>query len=360
MAEQGNGRGTEARGTSEDAELDRLVARSLAASERGGRPSAPVAPARSIWPWLLLVALAALLIGLIASPWAEQRVRGAMPEALQGEPLPGLSAAEAERMRALNDRLDALEARSTQADAKPDDSAAPAAAATDARIAALEAMLNRLAEADSNAARRIDGIVAGMAASSGESQLLVEQVRELLLLTAVRRMVDSGRMLGPLMGAVERRFALADPEAVAALSAWNSAPVTRQSLAARLELKAAAPLAPSGWWDRMRNRLTGLVEVRESQLPVTEVAAKARAALLTNDLDGAIRTLAPAATTTESRLWLQDARRLAAADMALLRLEQGMTTAIAAAALPVAPAAAPALAAPAGKALPASPNSAAN
>lgn len=357
MADDGTGTRTagDTGVTPNEAALDLLVARSLAASERGSRDAVqPLAPARSPWLWIALAIVLALLLGMLANPWFERQLRGVMPDALQDQ-LPKAQLADEERIRAMQARIDALEAGALARPAPPEPGAAAPSAApgpeavdrpapSDARLAAVEAALDRLAAADVGTAERLDRLAADLAAATGGSRQLIDGVRELLLLSATRRLFDSGRTLGPLVPALEQRFALADPDAVAALSAWNSAPVTRQSLATRLAARADEAAPADGWWARVGARLASLVAVRPPDAVPARSLAQARAALSAGDLDAARAEMAAAPATIEGKSWLADARRLADAEIALARLEQAAASSVAtvATAPPQSPSPAPA------------------
>jgi hypothetical protein len=203
-------------------------------------------------------------------------------------------------------------------------------AATDARIATMEAGTARLQSADQALAARVDGLATAVATLSGEGRATVAQAQDLLLLAAVRRRFETGRPLGALEGPLEARIAPRDAAAATAIRAWNAAPVTPRSLAARLPAAAlATPDQPDSWWDAMRSRLSGLVEVRAvADRTAADVAAQARAALARGDVGAAVALMARQQDTPERRAWLADARRWLEAVRALDRLEEGLLAAI--------------------------------
>lgn len=312
-------------------DLDRLVARSLAASERGGRGAVPPpAHSRGAWPWILAALLVALLFGMLANPWLERRVRGVLPTEWQ-EPAPSPAAAD---LGSVQDRLAVLEADRTRPELNAADSAmagseAKAAAADpsagiEGRLLALESAAARLQASDAAAAERLDRLVADVAAVSGGSTAQREQVRTLLLAESARQLFDRGRSLEPLLPSIRARFGMLDSDGVAALVAWSGAPVTRQSLAARLEPteRPDADVPADGWWSALKLRLMGLVQVRAAgSVPELTALSAARNALMAGNLELAIAQLSAAPTNPERIALASDARRLLAAEQALDRME---------------------------------------
>jgi hypothetical protein len=301
-----------------DEQLDRLAARSLAASERSqGGP--PPAPKRSILPWLLTTAAVAFALGLIANPWFESAVRSRLPAQFQH---PSVVADPA-----VTGRVDALEARVAQLESKPATvTAMPAPDELAARLTDLEADAMRLAAADLGAAARMEQL-ASAASSSAAGQ---GEVKALFLLSAARRFVEAGRPFGALERMVTAGFSARDPVATEALAAWSAAPHSRGSLKARLHgpVPAASVALPqqAGWWDRLVARLSGVVQVRgeEAQAADSETRDKALDALAAGDLARAIAIFDMAPPSRARDLWLADARRLLAAEQALDSLETAL------------------------------------
>lgn len=320
-------RSTEPRSGMDEAELDRLVERSLAATSQGNPPPAPP-PRRRSWGWITAAIIGALLVGTLASPWVEQRLRALLPGDPLPEPAPVVIAAEPPSVDAAMGEFDArvqsleasLAALATNAPTHGDSAGT---AALEARIAALEAVINRYTASQGAVDQRLDAMTQAIATLSGGGEARAQRVEGFLLLTTVRRLMAAGRPLGPLLGPLGQRSALAEPEAVEALRAWSEAPVTRQSLTTRLDMPPADP-APSGnWLSRLSNRLGGLFDVRDARnAPRNAATQAARTAMEADALDAAIRAMAAQPPNADVNAWLVDARRLAAAESALERLDQ--------------------------------------
>jgi hypothetical protein len=216
----------------------------------------------------------------------------------------------------------------------------PADASTDARIATMEAGTARLQSADQALAERVDRLAITVAALSGEQLAAETQARDLLLLAAIRRRFESGRSLGALEASVESRIAPRDPGAAAAILAWNAAPVTPRSLAVRLPTptEPAARGRPDGWWEALRGRLSGLVDVRPvAGRTAADGEAAIAAALARGDPAAAIERVARLPSSPERRAWLDDAERWVAAARALDRLEEALLTAMPPSVAPASP-----------------------
>jgi len=302
--------------------LDRLAARSLAAAERSARP-VPAPAKRSLLPWIITTGAVAFSIGMIANPWFEANVRTKLPVQLQRNgPLEGSA-----QMQELEGRVRALEA-SKEAGikglAQPVDTISLGLAA---RIAAVEAASQKLANEDANVGSRVDRLASDLAANADASVSGQVAVRELLLLSAARRLVETGKPLGILEAPVVQSLGLRDRSATDALVAWSKAPIDREGLQDRLEEPVAAPVAPpvvgGSWWDRLLGRLSGVVQVREADTPgaAMEVREAAVAALKSGDLTRAIAAMELAQVSEVRDRWLADAQRLLAAEDALDRLE---------------------------------------
>ena len=340
-------------------DLDRLAARSLAARQSAATPP----QRRAIWPWLLVAALLAFVIGMLGSPWFEREVRSQLPPPLRDQPL-SQSDPRFDGLEARVARLEAAQARppSSGQPALPGAVAAPAPAdpAFDARLAALEAQAQALQGSSAATATRIEQLAADIARTSGEAAAGDRQVRDLFLLSVARRMLDGGRALTVLEPALAARFRPADDAAVDALAAWSTVPQTRDSLAGRLEAMQAAGSVPvaddRSLWQRLRDRLSGLVTVRTEQasgLPADAAALpEAIAALKDDDLPRAIRRMQAAPPSEQRDTWLKDAQARLEAELAMERLESrligDMSVALSApVAPPPAPVNAPPVAAPA-------------
>lgn len=284
-------------------------------------PHDPAPTRRRIWPWLISGGLAVFLIGLIGSPWFEARVRSQLPAALQ--------AGDAQRTEA---ELAALSARVARLESQPSGQSAAGSAAqpAEARIAALEAALaarNSGTEALGSSLTALDQQVNQLeaAVSAGDSQL-----RALFLLAVTRRMLEAGRPLTPIAPQLEAGFRAGDPAAVDALLAWSREPQTPATLKARLpELSQAAARATAapetGWWERLKAKLSGLVTVRsETGTAAPDLAQAVRAAhqaVADGDLQRAVAALESGPRVPAVLQWTHDARLWLDAEAALSRLD---------------------------------------
>ena len=296
-------------------ELDRLAARSLAAREAESKRR----PGRPVWPWVISAALLAFALGMIGSPWFEREARSHMPVELRSESLP----APDPRVDGLVERIERLEsAAPPPALPATSQAQAPAVDALDDRVAAMESRAGTLAAA-------VEALAAEQARSSNALALEDSRLKDLFLLALARRMLEAGRPLTSLEPALEARYRQSEPAALDALLAWSRAPQSRHTLKLGLDALngevAAHKPAEKGWWDRLKERLGGLVTVRESggSRPVDHQAqmAKAEDAMAAGDVTLAIAALQPLPQTQGIRQWTADARLLQAADAALSRLE---------------------------------------
>lgn len=202
----------------------------------------------------------------------------------------------------------------------------PAAAAepVDQRLARLEQMDEALARQLSELSRTVE-----LANGSGVSAATAVRAHEALLLGVVRRRLDRGMPLGPAEAPLARQFALREPEAVTALLAWARAPVGMSTLRTRLAEIAAGPdfagagEVEDGWAVQVRRWFGSLVEVRRApgESAARSAIPDAREALAERDLARAITLMERAPAGPRITDWLADARRLAAAEAALDRLE---------------------------------------
>jgi hypothetical protein len=327
-------------------DLDRLAARSLSAR----KAKAPAQRTRSVWPWFFVALLVALVLGMIASPWFERELRQQLPEALQADH----SVAADPRMEDLAARVARLEARPAGALPVLPGAAGDMAPVT-GRIAALEAQAAAFQTSDATVSARLEQLAADLQRTSGVAEAGDRQVRDLFMVSVARRMVESGRPLGPVLSALSARFSGQDAAAVDSLELWSSVPQTRASLSARLETMDETVVTSKqaegpGFWDRLMSRISGLVTVREqSGEPVAaDVLLGAREAMAGGDVALAASRLQRAPPSSVRDQWLSDARALLAAEAALDRLEMTLLDAASADAAALASAIVPpAVAAPA-------------
>jgi len=314
-------------------DLDRMAARSLSSPRSKAQPRQGQ-KARSIWPWMIGAGLLLLIMGMIGSPWFERQIRGQLPEALQ-----------AEQPIAQDPRVDALLARVERLEAQPSAGlVAPAAGQPEnmvpifGRLAALEAQAAAFQSSDASMVARLEQLAMDLQRTSGNAEAGDRQVRDLFLVSVARRMVESGRPLGPVQSALSARFSAQDAAAIDSLERWSNVPQTRESLGARLETLGDAIVAPThadapGFWGRLMARMSGLVTVRDGTVAgpaQTDALAAARDALAGDDIALAATRLQAAPPSAMRDQWIADARALLAAEMALDRLETMLLDAAAA------------------------------
>jgi hypothetical protein len=181
------------------------------------------------------------------------------------------------------------------------------------RISQLEQRLARLdlrAEAASGNAARAEG---------------------LLIAFAARRALDRGTPLGYLEDQLRLRFADGHPNAVTTVIAAARDPVTVDGLVARLDglhTTLAGGPADEGTWAWLRRELGQLAVIRREDTPspaAEQRLERARMFLQTGRIDAAIAEVERLPNAASAADWLNDARRVYAAQQALDLLE---TTAI--------------------------------
>jgi hypothetical protein len=308
--------------TSHYDELDRLAARSMAAREaaaadangsRGG--------GRTRWPWFVAGLFAAFAIGLVGSPIFERELRGNLPPQLQSDQ----PTAADPRVEALVERVSRLEAATASPRPVP---VVPSDAADLAlRLQSVETRAIAAETNDVNLLARLEVLAAEVARTSTAVVQTDARTRDLFLLAVARRMLDAGRPLTPIEGALDSRFRNQDAAALEALSAWSSAPQTQRTLRDRLGgLEALPEPAETGnWWERLKARISGLVTVRGE--PTDAVAdnrvlmSQALAAMEAGDVGLAVSSLEQGRWPAAVQQWVLDARILLLAQEALGRLE---------------------------------------
>ncbi len=267
------------------------------------------------WPWLVSAVLSAFLLGMLASPWLESKVRGQLPASWAGdEPVDPV------RVSNIEARVGNLE---THHDIAP---AAAPDAATAARIAALEARAGNDGSMEGELLARTESLDREVRRISAELTAGDAQLRDLLLLSVVSRMVESGRPLADTGILLSQRYKTEDAAAVEALLNWSAAPQTPQTLSARLNALSADlsdPAAKPGFWERLKNSLSGLVTVQgeSDDADSASTLAAAQQAMREDDLARAIGALKRAPMDPARRQWVSDALLLSSAQDALIRLE---------------------------------------
>jgi hypothetical protein len=289
-----------------------------------------------IWrvlPWALM-----LLVGLLAALiWLRPGWLGLAPSrpivpAPAARPAPPPAPSPPSDLAARLDRLEQALASQPPSHAGPAPPLPPPQAGLPAdapgRLQALEAELRRLTEREAATSSRLAALVAELEAaglSTGGIASTTAQARDLFVLGATRRHIEQGRPLGPLEAALRQQFGLRDPSAIEALAAWSRAPISRRLLEDRLGQDNAGTsrpeTSPGSFWSRLRNQFAGLVTLRRADGPDPALRQKAEERLAAGDLEGAITLLASAPASPDTATWLEDARRLAAAESGLDRLE---------------------------------------
>ncbi len=294
----------------------------------------PARPARrNIWPWVLLGVLASFTIGVLGSPWLESTIRGHLP---LSAPIPAQTA-EDSRFDAPDapDTLDALDARLRRLETAPAAAIPGGEAELLARLEALEARAQSEGEAEAGVLANLQQLAAELQRARQAIDAGDAQVRDLFLLSLVRRMMAAGRPLDAVEPLLLERFRGRDAAAIEALAAWSRAPQTRETLAGRLpgleEGDANEAGADGNWWQRLKAGLGRLVRVHDASGPEglapAERLAAAEVALRRNDLDLAIRRVEELPRSAMARQWARDARLLATAERALDRLDTAVLTA---------------------------------
>lgn len=310
------------------ARLDRL---------RSGRVTPAPAPSRAVFSWALTAALLAFALGLIANPWFERSVRSHLPGFA-----PTLSPTVAD--------LAAIEARIAAIEARPVTRSGPAAALDPAqgeRLARVEGGLATLAATAPNVESRTDKIATDLAAltaridatAGGTAAVLdsatatAARAQAMLIADVVRRQLTVGQPLGPLEPALRRNFAGRAAPQVEAIVALGATPVTvaglRASLAALRPVitgSATPTTGARGWWETLRDGLTGVVVRAAPSATATDPAARVDRAdrdLAAGDVAGAVVEInaLPVATRGRATAWLAAANRYLAGWRALAVLD---------------------------------------
>jgi len=310
-------------------EVDRA---SLDATERlrarlSSRPAPPPPRAgRTFLPWAVAGALFVFVAGMIANPWFEARVRNKLPftAAIAAKP------ADSAEIAQLGERLARLETPAT---------AAPPPAE---RLARTEAKIETSSDQIARDAERIDRLTADLAALAATQQAdrarteaatataiaAADRAQAMLTLVLVRRAVDAGQPFGALDGALRRSFEVRYPDAVKAVAALGTAPVSLPGLRRDFNrLRPAIGARPAAdqrqsWWETLTSTISAAVS---SPAPGTPLAAPeaANAALARGDYVAAanhVRRL-PAPHPPALTAWLAAADRLRAGNQALAMLE---------------------------------------
>lgn len=189
------------------------------------------------------------------------------------------------------------------------DAVAPADTALAERVAAIDA--------------RLDAIDRRATAASGDA----DRAEALLVAFAARRALDRGQPLGFLEGLLRERFGGSDAPSVALIIASAQRPVTLMQLrdgfdALRPTLATASP--DQSWWTGLRREIGNMFVVRHagtaSNVP-SDRLARAEHALDEGQVDAAAAEIARLPGSARAADWLASARRYMLARGALDRIE---------------------------------------
>jgi hypothetical protein len=248
---------------------------------------------RSIWPILLLL-VAALLVGMGGMAWIFHRYQGVAEIIKPGEPAPAPRPPE---------RTTPLVNITPQPAPEVVDSA------VDQRIDTIE--------------RKVDDLDAHAQTAVSEAQ----RAEGLLIAFAARRAIDRGAPLGYLEGVLRVRFAKSEPQAVATVISAARQPVTIDRLRNQLDIlepQLASPPEGEGWWEGVRRELAGLIVIRKATAPSTapvDRLSRAQDDLAAGQVDAALVEVARLPGRKAAEGWIAEARRYVQARSALDRIE---------------------------------------
>ena len=312
-------------------------------------PSTP--PARPLWRRLGQAALllAGVAIGAIGGPWVQQALVDGAPAMMRDVGIGGGRLGALERQQAaLARRLDAAAA-----------SGAPGLQGE--RIARLEGRVEGLAEQQVRVQAKIDGValestrvsermddvLRQSSATSASAASDANRAQAVLLVTAVRRLLEQGRTLGAYETPLRETFGPTHSAEVEAIIALGRAPVTLGQLRLGLaKVHRAGLVADDDWWGQFKAQMSGLIEVRrgdENGLGGADARlAAAERRLLLGDVAGALAQMErlPPVAVRRASGWMREARRYASALQGVEMLE-GATLLPATAATPAASSATP-------------------
>ena len=149
----------------------------------------------------------------------------------------------------------------------------------------------------------------------------------LLIAFAARRALDRGMALGYVEGQLNQHFGASQPRAVAMIVAAARQPATIDQLKAGLDAvtpQLAGARPDQGWWDGVRQSLSGLIVVRKPGAPSPDPAervASARDMIESGRVDAALAEIARLPNRDKAAAWIAAARRHIEAYRALDLLE---------------------------------------
>lgn len=190
-----------------------------------------------------------------------------------------------------------------------------------ASLAAREGALAARLDALDARLRDVDG-------SARDASGFATQAERLLIVAAVRRVIERGLPLGPLESQLRRRFGETHGDDVATIIQSAGQPVTLEDL--RLALETLTPRlihAPNeGMWSRAGRMIGDLVVLRQAEAPSprpVDRLKRARRALDLGQVEAALAEVARMPGADDAQSWTSAAKRYIAARNALREIELG-------------------------------------
>lgn len=293
---------------------------------------APAKP-RRFWRRLgqIGLILGGVALGVVISPMVQQVLEDGAP-AMMSE----VNLGPTGRLRALEQEQAKLARRLDMA------AAGGHAGLQGERIARLEGRVEGLAEQQmrvqakidgvaldsTRVAERMDDVVRQSSATSASAANDARRVQLVLLVTAVRRLLEQGRTIGAYEPLLRENFGPTHSAEVEAIIALGRAPVTlgqlRQGLA---KVQQVGLVAEEDWWGQLKAQMSSLIEIRRGD-EYGMGGADARLAiaqrrLAGGDVAGALAQMErlPPVAVRRARQWMNDARRHATGLQAVDSLE---------------------------------------
>lgn len=254
---------------------------------------APPPRRRSRAGLVMVLALLAFVGGILATLWATGGLDRWWPRAQQALPAPVTQHNGS--------------AQSAGAPAAP-----PATLAANQNLASFEGRVAALSA-------RLDALSAQAMTAGGHAT----RAEGVLIVSAVRRVLDSGGTLGYLEAELRARFGEAQPRAVSTIISAAAEPVTLTDLQAGLDAIAPALIGRRGssdWWTATKRELAHLVIVRRASAPSPapeRALERARALLVAGRVEAAMREVETLPGSSHGKSWLEKARRYNEARRAL-------------------------------------------
>ena len=275
---------------------------------------------RRFWSRLskFLLVLLGVVLGVVISPLVQQMLEDGAP-AMMSEVNLGPTG-----------RLRDLEAQQAKLARRLDMAAAGGSGLQGERIARLEGRVEGLAEQQIRVQAKIDGVaiestrvsekmedvVRLTSATSASAASDARRAQLVLVVTAVRRLLEQGRTLGAYETLLRENFGPTHSAEVEAIIALGRAPVTVGQLRQGLAKVHQAGLVPEeDWWGQLKAQMSGLIEIRRGdEYGMGGADARLAAAerrLANGDVAGALRQMEqlPPVAVRRARQWMSDARR---------------------------------------------------